>query len=255
MPNLAVFGGSGFLGRHICKAGILNGWSVTSISRSVPVHSTDVIPNVEYVSTDVFQPRLYRETLVNADAVIHTIGSFMDNPEYKKLVNEPLAPTTLMKLARLKLQGRNPMSINTFERLNYSSAMVLADAANNVAQERGVKLPFIYISAENWSNFADPEYIESKRRAEHDISSQFHELRPVYLRPGLMYDSTSTSNCWPSARSAITSAIGARDQLSGGAPHRVSVQTVAAAALEAARDEEIFGAVSNEALNEFDIMR
>lgn len=253
MPSLAVFGGTGFLGRNICKIGVLNGWSVSSISRTVPQFDKDIIPNVEYVSGDIFKPDFYKSTLEQTDAVVHTVGSFMDHADYKKVVNGPLAPSTVLKLAQLKFQGRNPMS-NTLQRLNYDSALTLAQVANEIASKQERVLPFVYISAENWSSLADPDYISTKRRAEHGLMG-FKNLRPVFLRPGFMYDSTTSSECWPSFRSAMTTAVGIKDKISGQPPSRISVQAVAAAAIEAARDDEISGVVSNEALSQFDMMR
>ncbi|PRT53376.1 MIOREX complex component 2 [Wickerhamiella sorbophila] len=253
MRSLAVFGGTGFLGRHICKKGILNGWSVSSISRTVPQLDKDVIPNLEYISGDIFKPDVYRNIIESTNAVVHTVGSFMDHSEYKKVVNAPLVPSTVFKLAQLKLQGRNPMS-NTLQRLNYDSAMVLAQTANEIAAKQERVLPFVYISAENWSSLADPNYIATKRRAEHDLMG-LKNLRPVFLRPGFMYDSNAQPECWPSFRSALTMAVGVKDKVSGQPPSRISVQAVAAAAVEAAEDDEIIGVVSNEALAEFDVMR
>lgn len=249
--RLVVFGGTGFLGREVCRIGANLGWNVISISRK-----PRILPdyNVDYVEADVFHSSQYNKVLKDADAVVDCIGSFMADKSYKSLANGPFSPLAVGKLIRSRILGPNPLAVESLHQTNTGTAAAIARAAAENSSIVTGRLPFVYVSAEDWSQFAPPDYIESKRNAEREISLFREKLRPVYIRPGFMYEARSQIGCWPSVRGVLSRAIEVRDAWSDATPKGISVEAVASAIIDAVQDDEIEGVVTGMALKEFERM-
>jgi nucleoside-diphosphate-sugar epimerase len=73
----------------------------------------------------------------------------------------------------------------TYELMNRDSAITLAQEASkeNVPA-------FVYISAAGGAPVLPRRYIETKREAESTISSEFPNMRSIFIRPGFLYDSS-----------------------------------------------------------------
>jgi hypothetical protein len=75
----------------------------------------------------------------------------------------------------------------TYEVMNRDSAVVLAaEAAKAGATE------FVYISAAAGAPVLPGRYITTKRQAEETIASKFPQMRSIFIRPGMLYDSSRT---------------------------------------------------------------
>lgn len=270
MKHLVVFGGTGFLGRHIVNAALKAQWKVTSVSKSGgPVLNKDAT----YYSADVFEPPSYEAILSDADAVVHSMGTIFENTAYKKVLNGGLCslPEAIPSVLS-SFKGHNPMKnrdpsdggasgeqsqqaqqAQSFERLNRDSAIVLAKEFAKVAKKTS---PFVYISAEDWNPLVDRRYILTKRQAEVELASQ-SSLRPVFVRPGFMYDASGTSalrNHIGCAANAVGHLGSLGASLFGSSVNfnpAISVQVVANAVVESLADDSIDGVISLEALQKY----
>lgn len=73
----------------------------------------------------------------------------------------------------------------TYELMNRDSAILLARESN------ALKVPsFVYISAAGGAPILPARYINTKRAAESTIEKSFPDMRPIFIRPGMLYDSS-----------------------------------------------------------------
>lgn len=257
--KIVVIGGTGFLGRQICLAGLNSGYKVTAISRSgVPDLNDNVLPlstlsQIKWAKGDVFDPTTYTSELEDADAVIHSMGTIFNDSGYKSSLNSQSSvcdfARKLPSLVSSALKGANPLEKSNFDRLNRDSAIILAKEFSKVSKER--QLPFVYISAHDWNPLVDPRYISSKREAEFALSN-ISNLRSVFLRPGLMFDKKSD---FSHPRNLLGAGLDLGRTVCKELPKPLTTETVASAAIEAIQDDTIEGVVSLEALSDYDSLR
>lgn len=153
MSQVLVIGGSGFIGRQVCKTALNSGHNVRSISRSGrPQVSGSWTSEVEWISADLYEPNVWRDQLVDCQSVIHSVG------------------------------GTDESSTNgiTFERLNGDGAII-----SGLEAERAEVESFVFVSASTKPPWVRDAYIEAKRRAERAIFDL--DFRVVVLRPGPIY--------------------------------------------------------------------
>eukprot|EP00966_Prymnesium_polylepis_P117407 2713548-Prymnesium_polylepis.1 len=78
--RLLVCGGSGFLGREVCREAVARGWAVTSLSRRganpEPGSSLDA---VSWVAGDAGDASLLSSLTSQADAFCHSVGLLLDS--------------------------------------------------------------------------------------------------------------------------------------------------------------------------------
>lgn len=109
---------------------------------------------------------------------------------------------------------------------------------------------FLYVSAADGSIVLPDRYISTKREAEAGIkrlSANGQKFRPIFLRPGFLYDSSRLITIPLAGIMGITSAVnslfGGKLQL-GAAGHKpLKVEVVAEAAVEAIASEGVEGPV------------
>jgi NADH dehydrogenase len=156
MTRLLVVGGSGFIGRAICRRAVAGGHEVRSVSRGGrpdDLGSADQWADaVDWTSADLFAPHAWRDRLRGVDAVVHSVGIAHENPQ----------------------EGV------TFERVNGDSAIITALEAERAGVET-----FVFLSSAVNYPTARRAYIQSKRRAERAVESL--NLETVVLRPGPVY--------------------------------------------------------------------
>ena len=77
-PRLLVAGGTGFVGREICREAVNRGWSVTSLSRrgSNPEPGS-ALDAVDFVAGDAADAALLDKLTADADAVVHSVGALL----------------------------------------------------------------------------------------------------------------------------------------------------------------------------------
>lgn len=204
--KILVTGGNGFIGREVCRRAAEAGHEVVSVARSGrPEVRAGWAERVAWVAADALEPAAWREHLAGCGAVVHCIGIVREQP------------------------ARGV----TFERINGESARVAAREAARQGAEA-----FVFLSASARPPFLREAYLSAKRGAEEEILRL--PLRPVVLRPGLVYGTGRL----PSLAAALGVGIGAMVPVLGRAAREsrpLAVETVARAALRAATDPSIRG--------------
>ncbi|GME71207.1 unnamed protein product [Ambrosiozyma monospora] len=201
--NIAIFGGNGFLGRRICETAINRGYNVTSFSSSgkkpwnASADDQQWIDKVNWVKADVFKPDTYKDHLKDKDAVVHSIGVLFENADYKQKVRSKdgiftqmknffFPPTPVEKAPVIEKDSKF-----SYARMNVESAVILGKTFIEAKEKSsdGKAPVFVYISADKKVPGTNG-YIESKRQAEKEVSELEPKLRPIFMRPGFMYDET-----------------------------------------------------------------
>ena len=155
MSSLLVVGGSGFIGREVCRLAVRDGHDVRSVSRrGRPDVDAPWADRVSWTSADVFRPNAWRDRLDGVDAVVHSVGTLTETPT----------------------DGA------TFERVNGDSAILAA-----LESERADAETFVFLSAAVKPPGIRYAYLSAKRRAEESIAGL--DLDVVTLRPGVVYGS------------------------------------------------------------------
>lgn len=198
--KILVVGGNGFVGSAVCRMALSRGMEVTSISSSGKPYKTPKghtpawVERVEWRKADALNPESYSDILPSVDAVVHTIGTLLDNTQYKQRMQEGDIIGTLKSLA-----GRGNTSPlaegrqSAYDTLNYETAVRMCEAfvasepVSGIARVR----PFIYVSAEDVNRpIVSVRYLETKREAEKRIEEIIRghpQYRGVYIRPSLIY--------------------------------------------------------------------
>jgi uncharacterized protein YbjT (DUF2867 family) len=199
MGRVLVTGGSGFIGREVCRLAAERGHDAVSVARSGrpafgrsgggkgngrdgrddPVWADEV----NWVAASVFEPRRWRRYFDGCDGVVHSIGIIDDDP------NEGIV----------------------LERVNGDAAIL----AGLEAERAGVP-SFSFVSASVTPPGARKAYLAAKRRAERELREL--DVSVARLRPGPVYGER-VARCFGDVRP-------------------LSVTGVAAVALETALDAE-----------------
>jgi uncharacterized protein YbjT (DUF2867 family) len=153
--KIVVFGGNGFVGQAIVRAGINAGLHVVSINRSGPPKNFKPPSfsqgKIEWKTGDLFAPDGWRDSLKDAVGVISCVGAFGSN-EFMEKIN--------------------------------GDANILA-----VSETLRAHIPrFVYISTveNNLPDFLLKGYFNGKRRTENALIDAF-PMTGVVLRPGFIY--------------------------------------------------------------------
>lgn len=135
--------------------------------------------------------------------------------------------------------------------MNRDSAILLAKEA---AKEKVGT--FCYISAAGGAPVLPSRYITTKREAEETIQREFPEMRPVFVRPPFMYDSsrplTMPMAGMTFAGSLFNGVTGhvLSDFLGGAGQKPLKADVVADAVVEALEDEGVKGVVDVKGIEE-----
>ncbi|EIW67895.1 hypothetical protein TREMEDRAFT_32601 [Tremella mesenterica DSM 1558] len=204
VPRLLVVGGNGFLGSAICKAAVTKGWEVASMSSSgIPYktpagHSPKWTQEVQWHQADAFDPSTYADLTSKSTAVVHTLGVLLEDTGYKTAIKEGNVLKLLGSLAKGLGDGGRGLKGEKerrkgYEGMNRDSALRVLDTMLSSSEIIGQpNKSFVYISAADAFRPLIPNrYLATKRQAEVEITRRCQDaetkVRPVFLRPGLMY--------------------------------------------------------------------
>lgn len=212
-------------------------------------------------AANVLAPKQYTSILAGADAVVHSMGILLE-ADYKGVVQGKVSPIAGLRRAFSSTKAgsdKNPLEKGesahelkpgekdgqlTYELMNRDSALVLAK------ESASQQVPnFVYISAAAGAPILPGRYISTKREAESLIASTFPAMRSIFIRPGMLYDS-SRSFTMPLA--AITGAGFLANSLVGGrltwlmgagGSKPLKADVVAEGVVEAIEDADVKGPV------------
>lgn len=149
-----VFGGSGFIGRHVDQAMVRSGWRVRVASRrpelAVNLQSLGEAGQVEFARTDLRRPQTIAAALEGADAAVNLVGILSESGD------------------------------QTFADIQAQGARAVAEAVQKAGITR-----FVHISAIGASRNSPSAYARSKAEGEAAV----RELVPqaVIFRPSIVF--------------------------------------------------------------------
>lgn len=90
MKKVVVFGGTGYVGSHICRTLASNGFQVVSISRTAKRKYLTEDTGISIIKADLFNDTIWQEELTDCYAVVHSIGILFQSKKvrYKHLIFE-----------------------------------------------------------------------------------------------------------------------------------------------------------------------
>ncbi|KAK3264491.1 hypothetical protein CYMTET_26773 [Cymbomonas tetramitiformis] len=152
--RIVVLGGNGFVGSAVCRAALQSGLRVTSVNRSGPPTTGEAwIGDVEWTSGDVFNEESWVNVLQGATAVVSCIGGFGSNAD--------------------------------MERINGDATIAAIDSAATAMVPR-----FVFVAVHDYNIPAEFKnqigYFDGKQRAEESVFSMYPE-GGVVLKPGFIY--------------------------------------------------------------------
>eukprot|EP00531_Pseudo-nitzschia_arenysensis_P002298 CAMPEP_0116147668 /NCGR_PEP_ID=MMETSP0329-20121206/17886_1 /TAXON_ID=697910 /ORGANISM="Pseudo-nitzschia arenysensis, Strain B593" /LENGTH=307 /DNA_ID=CAMNT_0003643629 /DNA_START=66 /DNA_END=989 /DNA_ORIENTATION=+ len=194
--KVLVLGGTGFLGQTICRRALLEGYQVTSLSRRglPPDEASGKGASIDFRAGDARKPDTVSNILQEGGyvGVVHCIGLLLDDAsglgDYNRFVSG---------------SGSVPDENSSYETITKLTAFNAIDATLNFANDgEASKFPFVFTSAAEagWPDvtggaqieeFLAPEwlkrYLAAKRSVEKKLLGTSEKLRPIIVRPSLIY--------------------------------------------------------------------
>mmetsp|Transcript_12441 Transcript_12441/g.38356 ORF Transcript_12441/g.38356 Transcript_12441/m.38356 type:complete len:282 (-) Transcript_12441:23-868(-) len=192
--KLAVLGGSGYVGREVCRRAVARGWEVTSLSRRGlnPEPGDAALDLVSWTSGDAADEKTVKKFVGDADAVVHAVGLLFD-------VDSGLTFASKIVSGSDSVPGDD----STYDRVTRQTAFAAIDAtAGRVRLPFSPRTPFAFVSCaeSGWPDVSGGAFVESnlapewlrrylaaKRAVEAKLSKTSDVLRPVIFRPSLIW--------------------------------------------------------------------
>lgn len=191
--KLLVLGGTGFLGQTVCKRAVLEGYKVTSLSRRGT--TTESSRTIDYRQGDARKSDTVANILAEGGytGVIHCIGLLLDDAsglgDYNRFVSGSASV---------------PDKEATYDTITRLTARYAIEAAVQYATDQNLsyRMPFCFVSAAEagWPDvpggklveeYLAPDwlkrYLKAKRAVEQQLFDSTGTLRPVVVRPSLIY--------------------------------------------------------------------
>ena len=195
--RLLVLGGSGFVGREVCRNAVACGYEVTSLSRRgvSPDPSDSALAQVDWVSGDANDAATIEGLVAKADAVVHAIGLLFDVESGLSF----LSPV-------VSYSNSQPGAESTYDNMTRKTALTAIAAAKKKAAlpaMLGRPMPFAFVSCAEagWPDVplgeqveaVSPEWLKKYLAAKRAVESELMEastgqLRPVIARPSLIWN-------------------------------------------------------------------
>lgn len=154
MARITVFGGSGFIGRHLVRRLAADGWeirvAVRDLELALPLKPSGDVGQIVPWCCDITQPSHVDSAVAGADAVVNLVGLLYET-------------------------GRN-----SFQNVHVTGPTTIAKAA----KAAGVK-SFVHMSALGADANSESSYARSKAAGEEAVKSIFPDA--VILRPSVLF--------------------------------------------------------------------
>ncbi|GAX16852.1 hypothetical protein FisN_5Hh225 [Fistulifera solaris] len=192
--KLLVLGGTGFLGQNVCEQALQAGYDVVSLSRR-GLPPSGGVSNVDYRQGDArlkaSVANIFGESS-NFAGVVHCIGLLFDDQSGLGSLNVYVSGS-----------GSLPDAASTYETITRQTAFNAIEVATEYANKNALQqFPFCFTSAAEagWpdvaggdliENYLAPDflkrYLVAKRAVEAKLLSSEPTLRPIIVRPSLIY--------------------------------------------------------------------
>lgn len=191
--KVLVLGGSGYVGREVCRRAVRRGWQVTSLSRRGvnPEAGDPALDAVDWRGGDATDPATVKSLVGANDAVVHAIGLLFDVESGLENLNFIVSGS-----------GSTPGQDSTYDRISRLTAFNAIDATQNKLRlPFAPRTPFIYVSCAEagWPDVTYGDVVEEKlapewlkkyliaKRAVEAKLGDSSQLRPVIYRPSLIW--------------------------------------------------------------------
>ena len=194
--KLLVVGGNGFVGREVCKNAVQAGYEVTSLSRrgENPLPNDEFLSQVTWCAGNALDKATVNKYVGAADAVCHCIGLLFD-------VNSGITWANTFTSA----SKSTPDEDSTYDNITRKTALLVIEAMRAKAALPallGKRAPIAFVSCaeSGWTDVplgdkveeASPqwlkEYLVAKRAVEAELAKSTGQLRPVIVRPSLIWN-------------------------------------------------------------------
>ena len=198
--KVLVLGGSGFVGNTIAQIAANSGAEVIAISRRGQVEGLSPNKNIAYVKGDAAS-----ESDMSAifdqygpfDAVVHAIGLLLDNESglasYNKIASgSGSVPGQDSSYDRITRQT-SFIAIDRIKKQQQSTGGAESETEAGSGTQQNVPIPFVFVSAAEagWTFKAPVKFLErylvAKRAVENKLLTSAPYIRPIILRPSLIY--------------------------------------------------------------------
>lgn len=195
--KLLVIGGNGFVGSEVCRRAVEKGFDVTSLSRRgvCPDPNDELLAQVNWQAGNALEKATVTKYVNDADAVVHAIGLLFDVDSGLKQLNFFTSAS-----------GSKPDESSTYDNITRKTALMVIAALNARALQRrllgGGRTPMAFVSCAEagWTDVtlgpqvenASPDwlkrYLAAKRAVESELDASTSNLRPVIMRPSLIWN-------------------------------------------------------------------
>ena len=215
--KILVLGGTGFVGSRVLDLMLHRGWAAVSLSRRgapkepLPDVSDRVVSEVDWRAGDASTPGVVEKIVRESgpfDAVVHAVGALFDSTSGLGRFNRYVSGS-----------GSVPSEGASYDGITRQTALSLLAACKEPHVARGT--PFVFVSAAEagWPEMAGGQtierfapdwlkrYLTAKRSVEAALLAQ-DRVRPVVLRPSLVWNWQKWDMLVPVALFSAASAIG-----------------------------------------------
>ncbi|WWC85567.1 uncharacterized protein L201_000431 [Kwoniella dendrophila CBS 6074] len=218
------FLGSAICKAAVTKGWEVSSMSLSGKPYTTPAgHTPSWVGKVKWENGDAFNSESYSNLMKDKTSIIHTLGILLEDSGYKKSIKDGNyfgLINSLLKSTNLPIPGSgssskqgNPLKTEEekkfgYEGMNRDSALKVLDTFLSSTSNSSITInpppltpkQFIYISAADaFRPLIPSRYIETKREAELEIARRCEsynekhitenqgQIKPIFIRPGLMY--------------------------------------------------------------------
>lgn len=252
--KILVLGGTGFLGQTICKRALAEGFQVTSLSRrglpplpdetdeEEPFGSSSTPLEIDYRQGDARNKASVTNILQEGGytGIVHCIGLLLDEESGLSILNEFASGS-----------GSIPDADSTYDKITRLTAFHAIEAAVDYALDNDMRnFAFCFTSAAEagWPDVTGgnlieavmpdfmKRYLAAKRTVEAKLQEASPRLRPIIVRPSLIYSMDR-----PMSFLSVGAFFAGNAMRLPFVDKPVSVQALALAVVKALKDESISG--------------
>mmetsp|Transcript_27634 Transcript_27634/g.28159 ORF Transcript_27634/g.28159 Transcript_27634/m.28159 type:complete len:285 (+) Transcript_27634:31-885(+) len=197
--RVTVFGGTGYVGSQVCERLIKKGYVVTGVSRrgTNPRPDNEFLEQVNWVKGDATNPSDVQAVVTDSDAIVHAVGLLFDVDSGLQGLN-----TIVSGSKSLPEEGKSTYdNITRKTMFNIIDAIEKRNPIQKMMNGQGkIPLAFVSCAEAGWPDVAGGDFVETKlapawlkkyliakRAVEARLISSASAIRPVIMRPSLIW--------------------------------------------------------------------